>query len=66
MNIGARVREMRKERGITAKFVAKKIGLSQAMLSEIEREKSGVTVQQVVALADFFGVSTDYLIRGKQ
>jgi transcriptional regulator with XRE-family HTH domain len=36
------------------------------MLSAIELEKCNVTVQQVVALADFFGVSTDYLIRGKQ
>lgn len=64
MEINKRIREIRKKRGITAKFVAEKCGLSAAMLSEIERGKCNVSIQQAISLADFFGVSIDYLVRG--
>lgn len=64
MKLGKRIKELRKAKGIKANFVAEKVGLSPAMLSAIEREKCNATVQQLVALADFFGVSLDYLVRG--
>ena len=64
MTIGERIAKMRKTRGLKAVFVAEKVGLSANMLSAIERERCNITVPQLIALADFFGVSTDYLIRG--
>jgi transcriptional regulator with XRE-family HTH domain len=64
MDINNRIREIRKQRGITAKFVAEKCGLSAAMLSEIERGKCNVSIKQAIAIADFFGVTLDYLARG--
>jgi transcriptional regulator with XRE-family HTH domain len=64
MNIGKRVKEIRENRGIKAVFVARQIGVSPATISEIEREKCNPTVTQLVALADFYGVTTDYLIKG--
>lgn len=64
MGIGTRIQQIRKQRGITARFVAEKVGISPAMLSEIEREKCNATVKQLIALADFFDVSVDFLARG--
>jgi hypothetical protein len=34
------------------------------MMSAIELEKCNITVPQVIAFSDFFGVSTDYLLKG--
>jgi transcriptional regulator with XRE-family HTH domain len=64
MNIGQRVKELRESKGIKATFMAKNVGLSPAMVSMIEREKCNVTVPQLIALSDFFGVSIDYLVKG--
>lgn len=64
MNIGERIRELRTSKGITATFVAKSVGLSPATLSEIERDKNGITVKNVIALSEFFGVTTDYILKG--
>lgn len=66
MKIGQRVKTLRLERGIKSTFVADKIGLSQPLFSMIERDKSRPTVDAVVALADFFGVTTDYLLKGNE
>lgn len=63
MSIGKRIAEMRKKRGLKAVFVAEKVGLSSNMLSMIECEKCNVTVKQLIAFADFFGVTLDYLAR---
>lgn len=64
LEIGRRIRELRKSKGITATFVAKNVGLTSSMVSAIELEKCNVTVPQLVALSDFFGVSIDYLVKG--
>lgn len=64
MEINERIRKIRKERGITAKFVAEKVNISPALLSEIERGKLNVSIKLAIDLADFFGVTVDYLVRG--
>lgn len=64
MNIGHRVKELRESKGIKAAFMARNVGLSPQMISMIEREKCNITVPQLIALSDFFGVSIDYLVKG--
>lgn len=64
IEIGKTIRELRKSKGITATFVAQNIGVTSSVLSEIERGKSNPTIDKVVALSDFFGVTTDYLLKG--
>ena len=65
MNMGTRIKELRTIRGIKATFVANKIGVSQPLLSMIEREKQNPTIPQLISLSDFFGVSIDYLVKGE-
>jgi len=64
LEIGKNIKALRKSKGITATFVAQNIGVTSSVLSEIERGKSSPTIDKVVALSDFFGVSIDYLVRG--
>ena len=64
--IGQRIKTLRKERGITATFVAQKIGTTSSVLSEIERGKSNPTIDKLIGLSDVFNVSIDYIVRGNK
>lgn len=64
IEVGKNIKELRKSKGITATFVAQNIGITSSVLSEIERGKSNPTLDKLVALSDFFGVTTDYLLKG--
>lgn len=60
---GERLQEARKESGLTQKAVAKRIGMSQPVLSELENNEysvSGFTVQ----LAHLYKVSARWLAEG--
>lgn len=64
MKIGKNIASIRTERGYRANFVADKIGIKSGLLSAIECERSNPTIEQLIALSDFFGVSIDYLVKG--
>lgn len=50
------------ERNVTAYQVAKATGLSNTALSRYKAGKQAPAIDQLVAIADFFDVSTDYLL----
>lgn len=53
---------LRKERGITQKKAAESLGVSQALLSHYEKGIRECGLEFVVKVADFYDVSTDYLL----
>lgn len=53
---------LRKERGITQKKAAASLGVSQALLSHYEKGIRECGLDFVVRVADFYGVSCDYLL----
>ena len=53
---------LRKERGITQKKAAEELGVSQALLSHYEKGIRECGLEFVVKVADFYGVSCDYLL----
>lgn len=57
-----RVKTLRKERNIKQSELGKIIGLSANAISDIERGYRLTTMEKLDALADFFGVSVDYLM----
>lgn len=57
-----RIRLLRKERKITQKQAAKDLGVSQALLSHYEKNIRECGLQFVVRIADYYNVSTDYLL----
>lgn len=57
-----RVYELRKQRGLSQKELGAAVGLSHKAISTIESGLRATTIEKLVLLADFFGVSTDYLL----
>lgn len=62
--IGSRLTELRTERNLNQIEVAEAVGVGRPYLSSLERGKKTGTPQTLLALADFYNVSVDYLLRG--
>ena len=56
-----RIKELREERGLSQRQLAKEIGTSQANLSRWEKNIVEPCISECWRLADFFNVSIDYL-----
>ncbi len=61
--IGARIRELRGT--MFQEDLAAYLGISQGQLSKIERGMMGPTVETVARLAERFGKSIDWIVRGE-
>ena len=60
---GAKLRELRRQRGMTQVDLARRLGLRQGHITNLETGRRGPTVDIVLRAADLFGVTTDYLLR---
>ena len=63
MNISDRIQSLRKAKGITQEQLADAVGVSRQAVSKWEAEQSVPDLERVVAMAEFFDVTTDYLMR---
>ncbi len=59
---GERLRLLRKERKLPLKKIAELLGTSVTQVSDMENGKTGTTMVRLVLLAEFYHVSTDYLL----
>ena len=57
-----RLREIREDRDLTQAQVAKRIGVTAAMVSSYETDIRLPSYEVMVRLADLFGVTVDYLL----
>lgn len=69
--IGENIKRLRKSAKLTQKELAEKLQLegfefSDLTILRIEQGKRFVPDYEVVALADYFGITTDELLKGKQ
>ena len=62
MKFSARLRDLRTENRLTQDQLSMKTGLSHGCIAMLEVEKRAPTGQTLETLADFFGVSVDYLL----
>lgn len=62
MVIGENIKELRKDKKISQQALAEKIGVSQKAIDYWERGVNEPKATYIVKLADFFGVSTDFLL----
>jgi len=63
--VGHRIREYRKERGLTQEQLADKVGASRSLISCYENGKFSPNGFSLVRLADALGVRTDQLLYAK-
>ena len=62
MGIGENINELRHDKKISQQALAEKIGVSQKAIDYWERGVNEPKATYIVKLADFFGVSTDFLL----
>ncbi len=60
------LRELRKKNGFTMKELGVEIGVAESTISQYETGKRQPDYETLLKLAEFFGVSTDTLLRGEQ
>ena len=65
MSIGQRISELRKNSSISQEYVAEKLGVSRQAVSKWETDASAPDTYNLIALAELFGVSVEYLATGK-
>jgi hypothetical protein len=61
-NFSEQLRTIRKSRGITQKQLAQAVGASERGIQSYEIGERKPAFDQLLALADFFDVSLDYLV----
>lgn len=57
-----RLRELREENSLSQAEMAKKIGVSQQTYSRYETHTTEIPLARLVWLAEYFGVTTDYML----
>ena len=63
MTLGEKIIELRKKRGLSQEDLAITLGVSRQAVSKWETGESTPDTDKVVALAEYFAVTTDYLLR---
>ena len=61
-DFGENFKKLRKSRNITQKELGAKIGLSKAVVSKYENGMGYPTYDVLIRIAQYFGVTTDYLL----
>ena len=64
MNIADRIQHLRKSKGVSQEELADKIGVSRQAVSKWESEQSTPDLEKINIMSDFFGVTTDYILKG--
>lgn len=62
MNLGAKILELRKQKGVTQEELASELGVTAAAVSKWENGYTLPDVLMLCALADYFSVTTDELL----
>ena len=60
--MGQRLARLRKERGLSQRHLAKKMGLTQSIISAYELDTRNISAKMVAQFAIFFGISSDEII----
>lgn len=66
MDVIQRIINLMKQKGLTAKRLTVEAGLSSSAITEWKKGKSKPSAKSLQKLADYFHVSTDYLLTGKE
>ena len=63
--VGQRLQYVRTKQGLTLDQLAERAGISKSFLSEVEHDRSGITGEKLLHLANALGASLDFLLRGE-
>lgn len=57
-----RFKQLRKSIGASQQSIADLLGVTKTQISDIENAKTTTSIERLCILADYFNVSTDYLL----
>lgn len=57
-----RIRDLREDNDKTQTEIAEHLGISQTMYARYERGANELPIRHLIKLADYYGVSTDYIL----
>lgn len=57
-----RLKELREENGLTQQAVAEYLNVKQNTYSQYENEKRQLSIDDLIKLAEFYKVTTDYIL----
>ena len=66
INFGQKVKQLRKERGMTQKELALTVGSSVSSVSNWENGRNGASPAQLKRIADFLGITVDQLLNEEE
>lgn len=58
----SRIKQLRENRGLIQEILAAELGITQQMLSKYERDILCIKVDVLMKIAEYFNVTTDYLL----
>lgn len=58
----SRIKQLREKRGLIQEILAAELGITQQMLSKYERDITLIKVDFLKKIAEYFNVTTDYLL----
>lgn len=62
MSMNLRIRDLREDNDLTQESVAKHLMCDQSLYSKYERGEREIPLKLIIKLAEFYGVSIDYLV----
>ena len=60
-HFGEKIRKVREEKGYTLKVVAQKAGVSESLVSQIERNHVSPAIDTLLSLADVLDINLEFL-----
>lgn len=63
---GKRIQNLRKQKNMTQEQLADQLNISVSNLGKIETGRSGASIDLLIEMAFFFGVSLDYMFLGRE
>lgn len=63
MNLGEKIQSLRKSRGLSQEQLSEQLAVSRQAVSKWELNESSPDVEKIVQMSEFFGVTTDYLLK---
>lgn len=64
MNIANRIQKLRRTKGISQEQLANVVGVSRQAVSKWESEQTIPDLDKIIIMSEYFGVTTDYLLKG--
>lgn len=66
MNLADRIQRLRKTKGISQEEMAGQLGVSRQAVSKWESGQSVPDLNKIIAMSEYFEVTTDYLLKGTE